>query len=132
MTFDAYLQAVVTRTRHEGGTASKPATYEFLPPQDIWCFPKYPSQTSILPSDVDLHQALKTFISEHANALAEEDCWLGTWVHPDTHEVYLDVSTGISDLESARVAALHYGMNEGRPIVAMFNPKQNQTIFLES
>lgn len=131
MTFEDYVQALASRTRQEGGTASKPAARKFLPPRDLWCFPKYPAQTSILPPDVDLHATLTAFLAAHEGALAEEDCWLGTWVHPQTGEIYLDVSTGIADLEAARTAARQYGTREGRPVVAMFNPLRNETVFLE-
>ncbi len=129
--YKTYLAEVAARTLQSGGTASKPATYEFLPVRDLWCFPKYPSKTIILPSTADLLKALQEFIEDNKALLNEPDCWLGTWVHPETGEYYLDVSTGIQNVEEAKRTAIQAGIIEGRQIVAMFNPAKNQTIFLK-
>lgn len=131
MQFESYIKAVAIKTVQNGGTASKPATQTFLPVQDLWCFPKYPSKTSILPSSVDLIEELKNFILRNKEFLNEEECWLGTWVHPQTGEYYLDVSTGIDDLETALEIAVQAGKREGRHIVAIFNLQRNNTVFLE-
>jgi len=128
--FEVYLAEVAARTIKEGGTASKPHVCEFLPVQDLWCFPKYPSKTIILPQTANILDALRRYIAQNETALNESDCWLGTWVNPQTGDFYLDVSTGIAGLEKAKRIAIQVGKQEGREIVAMFNPMQNQTIFL--
>ncbi len=125
-----YLEEVTVRTMQAGGTASKPDTGEFLPARDVWCFPKYPSKTVILPSTADLLNALQQFVEENETLLSEPDCWLGTWVNPKTGDYYLDIATGIQDLEEATRAAIQAGIVEGRRIAAIFNPVKNQTIFL--
>lgn len=126
-----YLKVIVSKTLQNGGTASKPATRQFLPIQDLWCFPKYPSKTAILPPNVNLIEEINSFISKNEKFLNEDDCWLGTWVHPITGEYYLDVSTGVENLEEARSIAFQAGKIEGREIVAIFNPKENRTVFLD-
>jgi len=130
-TFEDYLAEVARKTIQEGGSASKPSSCTFLPILDQWCFPKYPARTSILPATIDLVEELRTFISKNEAYLNEEDCWLGTWLNPQTGEYYLDVSTGIENQETAILAATHAGEIEGRNVVALFNPKQNKTIFLK-
>jgi hypothetical protein len=130
MNFENYLIKVAAETRMQGGTASKPATGEFLPPRDVWSFPKYPSRTAILPPAVDLLTELREFIIHNEVYLNEADCWLGTWIHPKTWEFYLDVATGIADMEAAREMAIKVSAREGRKIVAMFNSMRNETVFL--
>lgn len=128
--FERYIEEIIRRTLYEGGSASNPEKFSFYPPRDLWCFPKYPSRTDILPRATDLVQALKEFLERNKDVLKEEDCWLGTWLNPKTDEVYLDVSTGCEDLEAAQKLTVQVSSLEGRRIVAMFNPKQNKTIYL--
>ncbi|MCB0118409.1 MAG: hypothetical protein KDD72_05235 [Anaerolineales bacterium] len=128
--FKRYLEAVAEKTLQYGGTASNPIALEFLPIRDLWCFPKYPSKTAILPPTVNLTAELESFIDQNRKSLNEADCWLGTWVNPQTGDYYLDVSTGIKGLEAARETAIRVGNNEGRKIAAIFNPARNETIFL--
>ena len=128
--FKRYLEAVAEKTLQYGGTASNPVALEFLPIRDLWCFPKYPSKTAILPPTVNLTAELESFIDQNKKLLNEDDCWLGTWVNPQTGDYYLDVSTGIKGLEAARETAIRVGNNEGRKIAAIFNPARNETIFL--
>ena len=132
LTFEDYLAEVARKTIQEGGSASKPSSCTFLPILDQWCFPKYPARTSILPATIDLVEELRTFILKNEAYLNEEDCWLGTWLNPQTGEYYLDVSTGIENQETAVLAATHAGEVGGRNVVALFNPKQNKTIFLKA
>ena len=129
--FETYLSNVARKTLQEGGSASKPSSCMFLPVQDLWCFPKYPAKTSILSPSVNLVEELRSFIERNKALLDEEDCWLGTWINPETKEYYLDVSTGIQELEKARSFAIQAGIKDDREIVAMFNPKQKRTIFLK-
>ena len=128
--FKRYLEAVAEKTLQHGGTASNPVALEFLPIRDLWCFPKYPSKTAILPPTANLTAELESFIDQNRKSLNEADCWLGTWVNPQTGDYYLDVSTGIKGLEAARETAIRVGNNEGRKIAAIFNPARNETIFL--
>ncbi|HNF94796.1 MAG TPA: hypothetical protein PLQ75_09120 [Anaerolineales bacterium] len=132
MEFEEYINEVTRKTIQEGGSASKPSSCIFLPIQDLWCFPKYPAKTSIFPPHINLAEELKNFIEKNITFLDEEDCWLGTWVNPQTGEYYLDISTGIENLEAARSFAIQAGQKDGREIVAMFNPRQRHTIFLKS
>ena len=132
MKFEEYISEVKRKTVEEGGSASKPSSCIFLPIQDLWCFPKYPAKTFILSPHVNLAKELIFFIEKNSTFLNEEDCWLGTWVNPQTGEYYLDISTGIENLEAARSFAIQAGKKDAREIVAMFNPKQQRTIFLKS
>jgi hypothetical protein len=124
------VQKIARATLKEGGTASKLHGYELLPPVDSWQFPKYPARTVILPPDVDLIAALKRFILENESLLREPDCWLGTWINPQTRCFYLDITTSCKDLQEARKTALENSQRDGRRIVALYNSGRKETAFL--
>lgn len=128
--FEDYLITIIEKTLSQGGTASKPSQCQFLPVRDLWSFPKYPARTVIVPYTVNLVETLRSFITQNEAFLNEEDCWLGTWLHPQTREVYFDVATGIKDLNAARDVAHQAGIREGRLVVAIYNPLRNETIYL--
>ena len=128
--FEKYVLEVAITTLEHGVAASKLDTYQFLQPVDTWGFPKYPGKTAILPPEVDLVDELKNFISAHESLLRETDCWLGTWINPQTQHYYLDITTSHHDLNEARRMALEIGDREGRRIVALYNSKRNETIYL--
>src|SRR5512144_1109147 len=119
--FQTYVLAVARATLQNGGTASKLNDYQLLPPMNAWQFPKYPSRTRILPSEADLVVELKEFILANETFLREPDCWLGTWIHPETHCFYLDITTSCNELERAKQMALEISEREGRKIVAIYN-----------
>ena len=125
-----YIQEIADSTLRNGGVAFKLDTRQFLPPMDVWTFPKYPGKTAILPHNIDLIAALRDFIFANERFLREPDCWLGTWIHPQTHEFYLDISTSCADLQTARKTALEASQREGRKIVAIYNSKRQKTIYL--
>jgi hypothetical protein len=128
--FDKYVLEVAIATLEAGITASKLETYEFLAPIDAWGFPKYPSKTAILPPKADLINELKKFISANERFLREPDCWLGTWINPQTQHFYLDITTSCHDLNEAGRTALEISQREGRRIVALYNSKRNETVYL--
>lgn len=128
----AYLAEVASRTIDLGGSASRPSTGEFLPDQDLWCFPKYPSKTAILPFSANLPEELQKFIVVNSSLLNQPDCWLGTWLNPNTRDFYLDIATGVEDFEEAKTYAIQAGKTENRQVVAIFNPLKKRTIFLNS
>jgi hypothetical protein len=128
--FEKYVLEVAIATLERGGVASRPDTYQFLPPMDTWSFPKYPGRTVILPPDADLVAELKAFIAANKPLLREPDCWLGTWINPQTGHFYLDVATACADLDQARRIALEVSAREGRKIVALYNSKWKETVYL--
>ena len=128
--FEKYVLEVVIATLEQGGVASRPDTYQFLLPADSWSFPKYPGRTVILPPHVDLVSELKAFIAANEPFLTEPDCWLGTWINPHTDHFYLDVATACADLDEARRIALEVSAREGREIVALYNAKRKETVYL--
>ena len=128
--FDKYVLEVAIATLEQGGVASRPDIYQFLPPADSWSFPKYPGRTAILPPDVDLVAALKAFIAANEPIWTEPDCWLGTWINPQTDHFYLDVATACADLDEAWRIALEVSAREGRKIVALYNSKRKETVYL--
>jgi hypothetical protein len=103
---DKYIQEITAVTFEHGGTASKLEGYELLPLMDAWQFPKCPSKTVILPSEADLVEALKSFSSAYEIFLGEPDCWLGSWINPQTHCFYLDITTSCNELNEAERMAL--------------------------
>lgn len=125
-----YLQEIAATTLTDGGAAFKLDTCHFLQPMDVWEFPKYPNQTAILPSNIDLVEALRGFISTNERFLRERDCWLGTWINPPTREFYLDVTTSCKDLDEAKKMALEASRRDGRKIVAIYNSKRKLTVYL--
>lgn len=128
--FEKYIQEVATATLQNGGVAFKLDTCQFLPPMDVWEFPKYPSKTVILPPGVDLVNELRNFVSTNEPFLREPDCWLGTWVNPQTRCFYLDITTSCIDLDEARRMALEVSGRDGRKIVAIYNSRQRKIIYL--
>jgi len=128
--FERYVLDVAIATLEKGGVASNPETYEFLPPADSWSYPKYPQRTAILSPDADLVEEIKKFIASNKAYLNEAGCWLGTWINPYTRHYYLDITTSCDDLDKAREAAQEISLRAGRKIVALYNSKRNQTVYL--
>ena len=128
--FEKYILEIAAATLEHGGVAFDLNTHRFLPPRDTWSFPKYPARTTILPPDVDLVAALEAFIEGNGPFLCEPDCWLGTWINPQTGYFYLDVATACADLDEARRIALEVSARDGRKIVALYNSKRKETIYL--
>lgn len=128
--FEKYVLEVVITTLEKGMSTSKLDTYQFLVPVDAWGFPKHPGKTAILPPDADLVTELKTFIQANRVYLLEADSWLGTWIHPSSHDYYLDITTSCESLDDARQKALEKGEEEGRKIVALYNSQRDLTVYL--
>ena len=89
MIIEEYILRVAAETIKNGGSASKLNDKKFLPPLDLWSFPKYPARTMVLPATVDLAFELRRFISQNEDLLNEEDCWLGTWINPALENIIL-------------------------------------------
>lgn len=128
--FERFLLDVAIATVEKGGIAARIETYQLLPSSDTWGFPKYPGKTAILAPDVDLVAELSTFIDQNAVFLSESDCCLGTWINPHTNHYYLDVTTSCPNLDVARQIARAISLKEGRQIVALYNAKRQQTVYL--
>lgn len=128
--FEKYVLEVAIMTLERGISASKLTTYQFLEPVDAWGFPKYPAKTAILPPHVELWDELKRFIALNRVYLEEQDTYLGTWINPDTHYYYLDITISREDVEEARREAVARGLAEGRKVVALYNSLRDQTIYL--
>jgi len=127
---EKYSQNIATATLEYGGVAFDLNAGQFFPNRDLWEFPKYPSKTLILPPDIDLVKTLRDFICTNEQYLREPDCWLGTWIHPETREFYLDIATGCIDGSEAKKIALEVSEREGRKIVAIYNSKRKETVYL--
>lgn len=128
--FEKFVLKVAIATLERGGVTSKLDTCQILPSMDTWCFPKYPSKTMIVPPEVDLVEELKKYISANKQYLRESDSWLGTWINPQTQCIYLDVTTSCSELNKARKMALDIGNREHRKVVALYNSKRRETVYL--
>ncbi len=128
--FEKYLLDVSIATLERGGVTSSVDTYEFLAPIDAWGFPKYPGKTVVLPPGTNLVEELRHFIRENNRELHEPGAWLGTWIHPWAHCCYLDITTFAACLEEARQEALQRSQQDGRQVVALYNFKYQQTVYL--
>jgi hypothetical protein len=129
-TAERYLDLVIQMTLAQGGSTTRPGDCTARPPADGWQFPRHPGKTVIIPPTADLRSALRTFILVHARVLHEPDCWLGTWRNPHDQQIYLDITTQRADLAEARQIARSLSLQEGRQIVALFNPRRQETVYL--
>ena len=128
--FEKYVLEVVADTLANGGTASRLDDYQLSPPVDAWEFPKYPDRTMILPAEADLVDELRKFIAANETHLREPGCWLGTWINPQTGCFYLDITIRCNDLDEARKLALEFSERAGRRIVALYNSRCRETVYL--
>jgi hypothetical protein len=128
--FEKYLLDVCISTLERGGVTSKLDTYQFLPSIDAWAIPKYPDRTVILSPHKDLQQAIKSFIIQNEACLKHPDCWLGTWIEPVTRNCYLDIATLYFCLDDAVQEALALSNQGQRKIVALYDFKRGQAIYL--
>ena len=128
--FEKYVLEVSIATLERGGVTSKVDTYQFLDSIDAWGLPKHPGRTAILPPDANLVEALAQFIEINRVRLHEPDAWLGTWIDPTTRCCYLDITVICNCLEDARREATERSQQEHRNIVAVYNFKHKQTVYL--
>lgn len=128
--FEKYVMGIVTATLKNGGTASRLDDHQLSPPVDAWEFPKYPARTVILPAKADLADGLRKFITANESLLREPDCWLGTWINPQTGCFYLDITIRCEDLGEAKRLALEFSERAGRRIVALYNSWRRETVYL--
>ena len=129
--FERYVLDVAIATLQYGITTSNIDSYQFLEPVDAWGFPKYPGRTAIVPPGEDLATALKRFIFDNGSSLREPDAWLGTWINPQTDHYYLDITTSYQDFDEAKQIAIEIGEKEGRRIVALYNSRRQETVYLK-
>ena len=128
--FEKYLLDVSIATLERGGVTSNVHTYEFLAPIDAWGFPKYPGKTAMLPPGANIVEELREFILENNRELREPGAWLGTWIHPSTLSCYLDITALAPCLEEAKKEASRRSRQDHREIVALYNFKYQQTVYL--
>ena len=128
--YAAYLNEVQNLTREQGWAVSNPSTGKFLQQINAWGFPKYPDHTVILPPDANLVTALESFIVANKPFLEETNNWLGTWVHPGTGDVYIDVTTSCKDLDEALRLTAQTNATSKRKIIAVYNSSLNETVYL--
>jgi hypothetical protein len=129
--FEKYLLEVSIATLERGGVTTSVDTYEFLAAIDAWGFPKYPEKTIILPPGTHIVESLRQFILRNTQELHEPGSWLGTWIDPLNHCCYLDITALAPCLETAKAEASKYGQRGSRKIVALYNFKQQQTVYLD-
>jgi len=130
MYFERYVLDVCSATIERGGVTSKIDTGQFFSATEAWGLPKYPDRTVILPHGADLVQEITAFISHNELYLKEPDCWLGTWIHPSTGHCYLDITAIYSCLEDARNEAIVLSQSSQRKIVALYDFKREETVYL--
>ncbi|HET8846360.1 MAG TPA: hypothetical protein VFN35_33165 [Ktedonobacteraceae bacterium] len=114
-----------------GGVTCNLSTHQFLVPIDAWGLPRYPDKTLILPPDADIFAALCHFIDRNAEALFAPDSWLGTWINPTTGYCHLDITEICHDFAEACVQASQRSATCTRAIVAIYNFKHKQTVYLQ-
>lgn len=128
--FEKYILEVSITTLERGGVTTKVDTHQFLAPIEAWGLPKYPDKTMILPPEANLAREIAAFIQLHEACLKEADCWLGTWIDPSTNNCYLDITAIYPCLEEARHAADLLSQRASRRIVALYDFKHEQAVYL--
>jgi hypothetical protein len=128
--FEKYVLDVSIATLERGGVTSNISTYQFLTSTDAWAVPKYPDKTIRVIPDEYLMQKIVQFIRTNESLLKEPDCWLGTWVDPYTSICHLDITTLYPCLEDARTQALSLNQRAKHAIIALYDCKQQQTVYL--
>lgn len=128
--FEQYVLKVSIMTLERGGTTSRPDTYQFLSSVEAWGLPKYPDRTVILPPDANLPQEVTAFIHGNADHFRESNCWLGTWINPQTNHYYLDITCIYMHLDEARREAIALCHRAQRKIVALYDFKRGRTVYL--
>jgi hypothetical protein len=128
--FEKYVLEVCIATLKRGGVTSKIDSYQFFSAVEAWGVPKYPDRTVILPPGASFSQEVSAFIHANEAYLKEPDCWLGTWIDPDTGNWYLDITAIYTCLEDATREAISLSQNAQRKIVALYDFKNEETIYL--
>ncbi len=128
--FEKYVLDMCIMTLERGGATSKLDTYQFLSSVEAWGIPKYPDKTVVLPCSANLVLEITNFIHANEAHLREVDCWLGTWINPYTDTCYLDITTIYPCLEEARREAIALSERTHRRIVAIYDFKQEQPLYL--
>lgn len=128
--FDRYVLDICITTLERGGVTTKPDTHEFLSSIEAWGLPKYPDKTMIFPVGEYMAQEIKKFIAINKTCLQEPDCWLGTWINPQTYKCYLDITRIYFCLDEARKEAIAQSHKARRKVVALYDFKQGQPVYL--
>jgi hypothetical protein len=85
----------------------------------------------ILPPGANLVQEIKSFIHANEAHLKEPDSWLGTWIDPYTGNCYLDITIIYPCLGEAVREALALSRRAQRRIIALYDFKHAQPLYLE-
>lgn len=127
---EKFIHQVAMATLEHGGVTSNLSTYQFIAPIDAWGLPRYPEKTLVLSPDADIAAGLRHFIAENIDSLHAPDSWLGTWVNPFNRCCHLDIVEICATFEEARIQALQRSAASPRAILAIYNFKRRQTVFL--
>lgn len=128
--FEKYVLDVSIATLERGGVTSDVNTYQFLASTDAWAVPKYPDKTIRVIPDEFLTQKIIQFIRSNETLLKEPKSWLGTWIDPYTNICHLDITTLYPCLEDARGQALSLNQRAQNAIIALYNCKHQQTVYI--
>jgi hypothetical protein len=90
----------------------------------------YPDKTVILSPGANLRQEIIAFIYKNETSLRELNCWLGTWIDPDTGDCYLDITAIYFLLEDAKSEAITLSKRARRKIVALYDFKHGRSLYL--
>ncbi len=123
-------QLLIDNTKKDGGVTFDIINNSIVKPKDHWLFPKFPSKTLILKSDVGINIEVKSFIENNLVYLSDQDTYFGLWINPKTQDYYLDIITAMEDENKAMEKARELSKKERRQIVSIYNPDKNETIYL--
>lgn len=125
-----FISKIIKKTLKDGGVTADLHDFSLIAPQDLWYFPKHPSKTHIVPVNCDLEKVTKEYINDNEIWLMEKGNLLGIWLNPENHKYYFDIITSHKESSEALKLAKNISRNEGRDIVAIFNPFLQKTLYL--
>ncbi len=128
--FEKYVLEMCIATIERGGVTSKLDTYEFVSSIEAWRLSIYPDKTVILSPGANLRQEITAFIEKNETSLRGPNCWLGTWINPDTGDCYLDMTVLYFRLEDAKREAIEVNKNARRKIVALYDFQHERSLYL--
>lgn len=128
---NGFFNKVIEEIMQSGGASVDVKRQIIVQPQDYWMFPKYPSKTRIIPKTMDLKREIDKYLEDCKVQLHEKGVYFGIWLNPKTNEYYLDITMTVGEMKEAILVAKKISIDEGRKIVAIYNPLRNETVYLE-
>lgn len=97
---------------------------------DYWYYPLHPDKTVVI-GEQQLAEAVKVFVQENKNDLAKAKQYLGIWRNPEDNNYYIDINERSRTKADAINRVKQINAHSKRQILAIYNPKREQTEQIE-